>query len=1300
MSFKNSFIYISGGLITSDYIDRLYQANCPDIDPRTFKTPLYSAPSSRDELEENIKAAFESLLEYWEKIRIRFINDNIDIDITTARNKWLIPLFEMLDFDLEYQKAYLTINNDKNLRFPISHRGWKGENAPVVHTVAPSVDLDNRYEGRGNKSPHDTVQTYLNLGKDLWGIVTNGRKLRILRKFHHPYIRGYIEFDVEAIFETRNLNDFRILYYLAHASRFIPNCDGKCPLEVMYDTCLQAGVSIGKNLHENVLKAIEALANGLLKHADAKYVELLRNDEKERNIFYSEILEIMYRFLFLLFAEQRGMMPGRNTLYLEEYSITHLRQIAERSNLASVNDENTDLWEGLKATFKLLKEGSKELDVPAYNGMLFDDKLTPHLNSMECSNRDLINVIRYITLTNINGVLQRISYTDLGVDELGSIYESLLEYTPYITTKEEEINGTLFPPNTFLLDPKGTVRKDSGSYYTSPALVSRLVDEALMPVLEERIRKAGDNPKEKEAAILSMKVCDPACGSGAFLIAAVNAMGLKLAQIRAGDEYPDVKEVQNTRRDVLSNCIYGVDLNPLAVELAKVSLWIDTFVNDRPLNFLDHHIKCGNSLIGAVKKPQSIPEGAFEAIEGDDRIVARGAKKDNNKIIHGQMDLYELLNEEKDELIEISRKISDINSMPEYSHNDVEEKVKRYSEVINKEEIKKQKFIANLWVYAFFQKYDTDLQPVTTSDLNVARKNLQNISPELILAMNDWLEKSEIRPFHWYLEFPEIFSNDDPGFDCILGNPPWNKIKIQDKEFFAYRAQDISDAPNASARKILIEELKNKNPELYKQYIFFKRKDKSTNKFLKYSGRYPLTAHGDINTYSVFAETDKGLLNSRGRAGIIVPTGIATDDNNKDFFNELVSKKLLMSIYDFENRNAIFQNVHRSYRFSLLIFSGGAGDNNEINSAFFNTTAENIDEDIRRIKLAYEDICLINPNTHTCPTFRSRKDMEIIKKIYKNHPVLIKEDTSGKINPYGIKFMRMFDMSNDSGLFIQKDNVNYDDPAEHGYMPLYEAKLIHQYDHRFATYEGIDGENPRELTDHEEHKMLVPRYYVSRSDIDSKLGEWHNEWLFGYRNITNVTNERTMIASILPLNGVGNSINLLLFDDHKAETAALLLANLNSIVFDYIARQKVGGTNLNHFITKQLSVISPERYYNPAWIGGPSWAEIIIPKVLELTYTAYDVMPFSIDLGYDIEPFKWDSERRFELMRELDAIYACLYGLTYDELEWILDPGYPSETFRVLKEKEMGQYGNYKTKERVLYYYEIYSSGKLAKTSV
>lgn len=1254
----------SGGLLTDDFIASLRQeaVSHPAVAPPTFALPNQRAPTAH-ELEETIATAWDLLLERWDAVRLAIDR----MDITNVRNRWIIPLFTVLDYELQYQRSDVILEGGV-LRFPISHRGWQGSHAPAVHTVTPEQPLDERDPRHPRqKSPHDMVQAFLNASRDdSWAIVTNGVSLRLLRDFPYVYTRGYVEFDLRTLFEQRSFRDFVALYRLLHASRFHPDAEGKLPLDLLFETSQATGVAIGGRLRQNVVRAIEELGNGFL---DGELLANLKADERYCRQFYGEILRVIYRILFLLFAEQRGMMPGRDSIYVKEYSISALRELA--LNSMGSEDAHYDLWERLKVTFRMVHQGVPAHGIPAYDGALFDDGegegQIPLLQSLRCPNGRLLQAIRQLTLVERDGVLQRISYVDLGVRELGSVYESLLDYEPRVSEQEEEVEGRLIRANTFFLDPRGTSRKGSGSYYTREDLVEAVIDQSVHPVLEERLKAAGDDPNARERALLDLKIVDPACGSGAFLIAAMNYLGWQLASIRTGEPSPPEKEVRRARRDVLQHCIYGVDVNPMAVELAKVSLWIDASVKDEPLNFLDHHIKCGNSLVGALPHvlEEGIPNGAFEPTALDDKSIYRRLKR-QNRLDRENRRQIRLFKESQEAAALIAERFDEIVRAPESDPRAVQEKRRRYKDLRQDPEYLRLLTQADLWTSAFFWDASTEANARLAPTDALYQEVRAGGQPHREVHEQVQQLATDHRFFHWHLEFPEVFSREDPGFDCVIGNPPWEKIKLEDVQFFAHRAPHVARAPNAAERQRLIYQLRNDHPALFAAYTAALRASDHLSRYLRTSGRFPLTAVGDINLYPLFAELARHLTRRSGRTGILVQSGIATDYTYRTFFQDVMDCNSLIAFFDFENREKLFPDMDtRNPKFCILVL--GEAKDAPPRFGFYFSNPKQLSQEERIFTLTATDIASINPETKTCPIFRSRADAELTKKLYSTQAVFIDEEHDH--NPWGVVFKTMFHMANDSHLFHTREELvarggqlegNQFTVSDGILLSLYEGKMIHQFDPNFATYDGqsdadIRNGKCRELTRDEKENGVraIPRYWVREEDCKGRLPVIRNRYLC-LRDITNATNERTIIAAMVPDAAFGHKVPLILTSYPDME--GLLLCNLNSMVLDYICRQKIGGTSLSFFILRQLPIIQPWQYSH--WVSG------VIGSVLK-----------ALDLT-------WHPDERLHLTSKLDAIYAHLYELTRDEMAYIMDQ------FPIVAKKDQERYGRYERKYAVLRYYD------------
>jgi hypothetical protein len=553
------------------------------------------------------------------------------------------------------------------------------------------------------------------------------------------------------------------------------------------------------------------------------------------------------------------------------------------------------------------------------------------------------------------------------------------------------------------------------------------------------------------------------------------------------------------------------------------------------------------------------------------------------------------------------------------------------------------------------------------------------------------------------------------GFDCILGNPPWERVKLQAKEWFAERVPEIANAPNAAARTKMIKKLSMERPELYAQFLADVRAAEAASAFIRGSGLYPLCGRGDVNLYTVFAESMRDGVSPVGRVGCIVPSGIATDDTTKFFFQDLVDRASLASLFDFENALPLFEGVHRSYKFSCLTLRAPAPDADAVAKAppaefvFFAHNVEDLADERRRFTLTRDEIALVNPNTKTCPIFRSKVDAELTKYIYRRVPVLVDEDKPDG-NPWGVEFSTMFHMSNDSDLFRTREQLEKDGWTLRGnvfergaerYLPLYEAKMCSPFDHRTAgvvkSLTAVDRQN-QAATIEEDRKRLaetcaIPLYWVPMPSVVERAGT-AARWLAGWRNVTSPTNERTGLACFLPLSGVGHS-QPLLCTTAGPQTTAHVVAALSSFACDFFVRQKLGGVNFTFGVMQQ--VVVPRTQVSRALSG------IALRACLELSATADDMSPFSKDLWPEGEGavFRYDPERRFETRCELDAAFFHLYLGMPEEWSRTASPellkslptprdavAYVMETFPIVKRKDEEAHGQYRTKDRILALYD------------
>jgi hypothetical protein len=1285
-----SFINTSGNIISEDFCSQLL------IETKADYVKSKSFGEDVKKIDEDIATSFELLRERWEEIRSKLLEDQFDT--TQLRDRWIKPFLSLLGFDPVYNQHNL--KNEAELEYNIPYRGWDSEEAPLIHMVHSSIDLDSRDKNNRthpNKSPHDLLQQFLNTSPHSWAILINGRKIRVLRDFFHSITKGFIEFDIEGIFESANTEQFRILYRMLHNSRFIGQYDKKqeneiqqvCLLEKFHTLSRETGVKVGDNLRKQVRTSIETLGNGFAENLNPDDF-----DEAKVKKFYSEILNIIYRLLFLLFAEQKGWLPVKNDVYARTYSINSLRERAEKADHS--HDNNEDLWEGLKVTFQLVTNGytfPNGDSINAFGGQLFSDERIFHIKS-PLKNKYLLKAIDALCFFTENKIKSKINYATLAIDELGSVYESLLDYEPRLLSESIEFNGRNCKRGEFILDDRSTERKTTGSYYTDSRLVAQLIDSALVPVIENALGEQTTN-EEKKLALLDLKVADIACGSGAFLTAALEKLGEYLALIgKEEGEKPTEQELRQAKRDVLQNCIYGVDLNHMALELAKFSLWITASMPNLPLSFLDHKLKCGNSLIGATPEliEKGIPVEAYNPVTFDEPTVCTDLKKRVKKELEG------LSRRDKGIQTGFEFKIPDFiiaeEESEQYQHilqsqqEDAEEVAalaEEYEVIYNALRENTDWKLADAWIASFFIQKD-DINKIYPT--NVVLQNIKQGDP-----IDEELETEILRLthkyrfFHWHLEYPEVFEKG--GFDCILGNPPWEKLQLEDKEFFSSYIPNYKNLKGQKKKRI-IQSLLESNIKIKHDWELFQRNVKTLDNFIKKSIKYPLTGFGKLNLYSVFCENSLIISHKNSTIGLITPTGIVADYENKELFSSLIENNEIQNIYEFINEHRLFREVAPPQRFCLISLNRGKKEPETLIS-MGNKDVETVLNNV--ISINSDTIELLNPNTKTLPIFNSGTDLKINTRLYFNNRILQNENSE---NEFDISINRMINPTDDSDLFHTKEDllekIKYSKPYfsdnNTNYLPVLEAKQIHQYNHRYNTYEGIPvdkrfGTKPSTISSSvnnlsDKNYEIEPRYWISTNSFQKFIKDKSPvNWLICFRDITNVTtNRRTVIATIVPMWGIVDPLRCIYFiNEESANLADKLLANLNCFVFDYMARQKVTGSHLAIFIFKQIPIIPLNRY-------SPRINSMIRKNVVHLVYTSNSMQEFAKYMGYNDTPYKWDEEERFRMECELNALFGHLYGVSYTELEYIL------ETFPIVKRKDIEKYGIYRTKETILKLFE------------
>lgn len=762
MSFSS--INIQGNIISSETLDKIRsEEKFKHQTPESFD--LSRTASLRDE----IGLSWSILRTQWQAFKKRLETlPKGDTGTSLTRERFVIPLLQELGYEVNLQKAQQI--NGKS--YAISHGSSNLEYFPL-HIMGYNDNLDKRRETGGPRlSPHALVQEYLNNTEHLFALISNGKQLRLLRDATRLVRMSYLEFDLERMFEEELYADFSILYRVLHASRMPQRLEESSDsyIEFYHQESLASGTRIRERLSDAVEESIKRLANGFLEHPqNILLIKKFEQDSLNAKDYYTHQLRLIYRILFLIVLEERKLIyPEELTeeqqrfrnVYYQYYSIERLRKLTENS--VFVDAGKYDLWESLKTTFYLFEreEYGSKLGIKPLGSGLFAPQALGNLKELRLNNGVLLDVLKRLTsFVNEQGQLVRVNYSDLDVEEFGSIYEGLLEYDPKV-----EKAGTQYQ-FSFV---KGEDRSSSGSHYTPEELVKPLIKHSLDYIIEDKLKEA--NP---EAALLSIKVCDVACGSGHILLSAARRIATELASLREGAEQPSPTYFRTALRDVIRNCIYGVDLNPLAVELCKVAMWLEAHNPNEPLNFLDHHIKCGNAIVGlahAEELEKGIADEAFKSLPEDEKEVASAFKKQNTqeRKTSTQLSTYDV-EKVDNELQDVQTAFEKFTNLPENTPEEIVHKEKAYQDLTNGKKWFRLKNLADLQVAQFFiPKTTANKDKLTTHAqyITYLKQGAQIFDRGASMAVG-----AEKRFFHWFLEFPEVFQKG--GFDCILGNPPF-----------------------------------------------------------------------------------------------------------------------------------------------------------------------------------------------------------------------------------------------------------------------------------------------------------------------------------------------------------------------------------------------------------------------------------------------------------------------------------------------------------------------------------------------
>ena len=1205
------------------------------------------------------------------------------------------------------------------------------------------LDARGRDGRRHATTPHDQIIRYLSTaeveseGRIRWGVLTNGGVWRLYDYRARPRATGYFEANLDEILGSGDTDLLRTFYLLFRRDSFTAQ-------EGATTSFLETALAEGRRYEQQVA---QDLSDVVFERAFPRLVQALaEHTQQELAELRAPALILFYRLLFVLYAEDRGLLPVNDSRY-EDYGLRKpvrddiARRMAGGSALSS---RATNYYDHLMTLSQLIDQGDAAIGLPPYNGGLFNDAAAPLLASVRLPDAAFAPIIYDLSHTETPEGRRFVNYRDMSVQQLGSIYERLLEREPVW----DDDGNVVVRPNSY-------ARKDSGSFFTPQELVDLIVDRTLKPLAEERLAAfvekavalAGDpRPKaERNAellqldpaeAVLDLKVLDPAMGSGHFLVTAVDFLSDYIAEMVErvpgvpewlDGEYvsPLVERVAAIRQDiaqraqaanwvmdqaqltdqaiirrmVLKRCIYGADKNPLTVELAKVSLWLHSFTVGAPLSFLDHHLRCGDSLVGLRVMEATAELNRLGGLFAISAITGAEAATD------GMERIEEMSDADISEVRQSATLFQDVEDMTADLRSLLDLLTGLRWLTAGMKQRERRSFETRL--------VDTLLgQPDEAYNLLARGQFTDGSLPES--AFGDlWNKARSIAEregfLHWEAAFPGVWhewqdARPQGGFDSIIGNPPWDRIKLQEVEWFATRAPELAHAPTAAARKSGVDRLRASGSPLASEFDAAKERAEALGQMVRASGHYPLLGGGDINLYSLFVERAMGLVKPDGIVGLLTPSGIYADKTAAKFFRSVSTSGRVGGLFDFENRKIFFPDIDSRFKFCALTFGGEERRFDETECAFFLHDTETIEDPDRCFALAAADFERVNPNTGTAPVFRTRRDAEITRGIYDRHPVLVDRSGGGERRTWPVRYHTMFHMTNDSHLFRTKaeldDNSFYHvvgnrwKKGEEMYLPLYEGKMVQAFDHRAASV-VVNATNlnrpaqPKEtsLDEHADASWLPePQFWVDESQVawPTALG-----WTVGFKDVTAPTNARTMIASIMPYSAFGNTLPTLMpmvgEEILYEESLWLLAACLNSFALDFAARQKVQGQHLNWFVVEQLPVLAPNEYNRK--FGNTTARDLVRDHVLRLTYTADDMAPFARDLGYDGPPFVWNEEERRHLRARMDALYFHLYGLSRD------DAGYILSTFPIVQKEDESEFGTYRTRSLILAYMSALAEG-------
>ncbi len=1244
-------------------------------------------------------------------------------------------------------------------------REWRryGFGLAIVESKRWLRPLDRRSGRSGEETaPSTQMLRYLRRVDDLtagglrWGILTNGGHWRLYWQGALSVSEQFLEIDLAAVLglpgrdeglfaldEAARRHWLKVFALMFGRTSFLPGADDD-------RTFHRRAMDEGRFYRERVAASLSGLVFGQVFPDLARAIADAAPDAPLRDAREAALV-LLYRLLFILYAEDRDLLPVRDSRYGDYALRDGVRgDVGRRKDADDTFSEiAARYWSAIDDLCRAIDRGDASIGLPPYDGGLFDRRRAPLLDRIRLGDAAMAGVIDALSFERTPEGRRYINYRDLGVQQLGSIYERLLEHELV-----RDGDGVAVRPNVL-------ARKSSGSYYTPDDLVGLIIGETVGPLAQSRIdafeakaRRLPDSGPDRERALarleeddpaerlLELKICDPAMGSGHFLVNLVDYLSDRviaamaeaeaaaegyasplvgrieairatiLANAEAGGWTVDPDRLDDrhiVRRMVLKRCVHGVDKNPMAVELAKLSLWLHTFTVGAPLSFLDHHLRCGDSLFGAW-----VRQGIDRASEHGSPLLLHDSVARAERAASAMQTIEELTDAEIAEAHRSAETFAEVGAMTAPL-----DAVLSLVRALDWLDVRDRD--GKTAVQSFFAGQLGDPVDIALGKAEASTECRENGRFAELLAQARRLIAEE-RFLSWQVAFPGVWSQWESagprgGFDAVIGNPPWDRVKLEPVEWFATRRREVALARHAADRRRMVAALRRQGDPLTVEFDEAAGRAEDTARIARTCGDYPLLSGGDVNLYSLFVERAMALVKPDGMVGLLAPSGIASDKTAARFFRGVATEGRLRALYDFENgrrgtgHEPFFPDIHRSFKFCAFVASPTPLEE-PADCAFFLQDVAELDDPERRFPLAAADFARVNPNTGTAPIFRSRRDAELTTAIYGRLPVLVDRSSGEAVKAWPVRYTRMFDMANDSGLFRTREELEekegaypvggarFRSPAGE-WVPLYEGKMAQAFDHRAADVvvneENLFRPGQQEAVDVSNKRnpdyFPSPRYYVAD---DPRRWNWSDPWAVAFKDVTAATNMRTMIAAVAPRAGAGHTLPLLPLEDgatDRAALACLIVANLNAVAFDFVARQKVPATHLAWYVLEQLPVVPPERCESVRF--GPKTAgEIVRESVLELTYTAHDMAPFARGLGHVgadggvLPPFVWDEDRRLRLRARLDALFFHLYGVTDRD-----DARYVYSTFPIVERREREAYGGYRSRDLCLAWMNALAAG-------